>query len=597
MRSNTSAIATMFQNGKYQHVVDMIKSTYSVASSDPSLMQFYATSLRRLNFVNESKKIFLKSVKKFPTHLPLRNSFGNLLMESKDFNEAEKQFLQILKLDQNYFDAIINLGRLHATKEQHSKSASFFRKALKLQPTSINAVIGLAEAECKLGNFAVAENFYEDLLKNDILEPRIFNNLANLKRQKGELVEATQLLETSCKVFEPSAIILKNLAACHVLAKNVDAAKALYISIIEENQLDIEAHDALCGLLWTVGEENPFQYIIRLLDDPTTNTALWIKYIQILINIEDYPQAYSWAERLYAANQNDPEAILVIASLKRHFGELDEAISLNRKVLEKVNRSGSSVYLNELGYSLLAKGKGKEAYNIYKKLSKIEFDNQGWWTLFSTAMKQTNDTAQYSWLCDYQNLVYTEMVSSELKGSANFNTELLNTLSEMHTTGRHPVEQSLRNGTQTYEDLFDNPNPLISALKSDILKHAQIFIEQHTKIDRKHPFLSRLSKSLKFNGSWSVCLRNKGYHKSHFHSAGWLSGVYYVDVPDEVNVGGQGWLVFGKPEIPHVDYSGDYAVKPSNGMLVLFPSYMWHGTNAFSSTNNRMTVAFDLVPD
>ena len=98
----------------------------------------------------------------------------------------------------------------------------------------------------------------------------------------------------------------------------------------------------------------------------STLALVWIKYIQILINIEDYSKAYSWAQRLYAANQNDPEAILLIASLKRHFGELDEAIILNRKVLEKVNRSGNSVYLNELGYSLLAKGKGKEAYNIYK---------------------------------------------------------------------------------------------------------------------------------------------------------------------------------------------------------------------------------------
>jgi hypothetical protein len=32
-------------------------------------------------------------------------------------------------------------------------------------------------------------------------------------------------------------------------------------------------------------------------------------------------------------------------------------------------------------------------------------------------------------------------------------------------------------------------------------------------------------------------------------------------------------------------------------MLVLFPSYFWHGTVPFSSGHARLTVAFDAVPE
>jgi hypothetical protein len=32
-------------------------------------------------------------------------------------------------------------------------------------------------------------------------------------------------------------------------------------------------------------------------------------------------------------------------------------------------------------------------------------------------------------------------------------------------------------------------------------------------------------------------------------------------------------------------------------MLVLFPSYLWHGTVPFSSNQARLTVAFDAVPE
>jgi hypothetical protein len=37
-------------------------------------------------------------------------------------------------------------------------------------------------------------------------------------------------------------------------------------------------------------------------------------------------------------------------------------------------------------------------------------------------------------------------------------------------------------------------------------------------------------------------------------------------------------------------------VRPEEGLLVLFPSYTWHGTEAFSSDAVRMSVAFDVVP-
>jgi hypothetical protein len=37
-------------------------------------------------------------------------------------------------------------------------------------------------------------------------------------------------------------------------------------------------------------------------------------------------------------------------------------------------------------------------------------------------------------------------------------------------------------------------------------------------------------------------------------------------------------------------------VRPEVGTLVLFPSYMWHGTVPFTSQQPRLTVAFDLLP-
>ncbi|MHB1589075.1 MAG: putative 2OG-Fe(II) oxygenase [Metallibacterium scheffleri] len=37
-------------------------------------------------------------------------------------------------------------------------------------------------------------------------------------------------------------------------------------------------------------------------------------------------------------------------------------------------------------------------------------------------------------------------------------------------------------------------------------------------------------------------------------------------------------------------------MRPAPGLLLLFPSYMWHGTVPFSGTRTRLTIAFDVLP-
>lgn len=37
-------------------------------------------------------------------------------------------------------------------------------------------------------------------------------------------------------------------------------------------------------------------------------------------------------------------------------------------------------------------------------------------------------------------------------------------------------------------------------------------------------------------------------------------------------------------------------VKPRTGWLVLFASYIWHGTVPFAGTESRLSAAMDVVP-
>ncbi len=98
---------------------------------------------------------------------------------------------------------------------------------------------------------------------------------------------------------------------------------------------------------------------------------------------------------------------------------------------------------------------------------------------------------------------------------------------------------------------------------------------------------------------WGVVLRTSGYQDSHIHRGALLSGVYYVELPEFVGDEYAGALRFSwnLPMVPDLQSrTMPYFVKPSPGLIVIFPSFLWHGTVPFQSTDDRVCVAFDLMP-
>jgi uncharacterized protein (TIGR02466 family) len=179
-----------------------------------------------------------------------------------------------------------------------------------------------------------------------------------------------------------------------------------------------------------------------------------------------------------------------------------------------------------------------------------------------------------------------------------FNRDLAAYLEPLHDDKREHFTQTLRGGTRLYDEVFNNGHPLVERLRARIDEAVAHYIANLPSDDR-HPFLSRRKAAFRYVSSWSSRLLNRGYHLNHVHPQGWISSAYYVSVPhvcgDETRR--EGWLKFGEPTedfaalLPPRRY-----VQPVPGRLVLFPSYLWHGTVPFQSTQNRITIAFDVAP-
>jgi hypothetical protein len=182
---------------------------------------------------------------------------------------------------------------------------------------------------------------------------------------------------------------------------------------------------------------------------------------------------------------------------------------------------------------------------------------------------------------------------------SEFNTALNAHLDSLHTDLREPVDQTLRHGTQTAPSLLSSRHALLAGLRRRIEEALGTYIGR-MEPDEDHPLTGRRGSGFSFAGSWSSRLQDRGFHANHVHPQGWISSCYYVAVPDAVLDASarQGWIKFGEPSFKTALHDTvRRAIQPVPGRLVLFPSYIWHGTIPFHADTARTTIAFDAIPN
>ncbi|WP_291207243.1 putative 2OG-Fe(II) oxygenase [Hyphomonas sp.] len=242
--------------------------------------------------------------------------------------------------------------------------------------------------------------------------------------------------------------------------------------------------------------------------------------------------------------------------------------------------------------ALLAAG----AYEKAARLLAANPQNQRYIAFQTTAWRLIGDP-RYGALYDYQRFVKAAPISVPAAWPTleAYLADLVLELKQAHPFKAQPFGHSVRLGSQR-SDVLSVQTRAIAAFPEAISKPVSDFMERLGA--GPDPFRSRNRESAQMIGNWSVWLRPGGHHADHVHPDGWISSACYIELPAAVSAGGrEGWLRFGKPGLPlGRDLPAEHWIKPEPGLLALFPSYMWHGTEKFSGTDPRLTVAFDLVP-
>ena len=372
--------------------------------------------------------------------------------------------------------------------------------------------------------------------------------------------------------------------------RKVAALKALFKQGLRK-QLD---PDYLCALAVDIGRCAPLgsddlvvlTHELIGCGDPTV--SVWSVHAQALRLAGSIDAAIDAAKQGLELAPACGELLLLMGKLYSEKHQAGDAEELFRQAFQ-INPKGSVIALCE---NLISQGKLDEASRLHKSAI-----SQFGHTTASRAMSCVISRLQKDWdqLDYWQNRGAIIQCSPEEHFGATRITELNQEISQCLLS--HPSLVFEPQSTATSRGRQGFIGDLLPATLSDsVIKLIQMQVAQSIDKFPDHMIEGFQAKQASIT-CWAVILDKGGFQHPHIHPAGLLSGVYYVDIPKpKADSSGGGSIVFGKPPCTLVkDGSDAFAIiQPSSGVMVLFPSYIYHSTIPHSSEEPRICLSFDV---
>ncbi|MGD9966659.1 MAG: 2OG-Fe(II) oxygenase family protein [Hyphomonadaceae bacterium] len=543
----------------------------------------------------DAERYFRRAIEAEPEAPLYRAALGDVLAWAGAHAEAIGVYDAALARDPDNAPIAVSLARSALAAARPADAERAARRAIATAPSAeawelLAHALGLRdlldEALSAVGEALALEPDREtaQYLRIDLLA-RIGRNEAAL----AALDEMAVLHGASAKIAFRRGAVLSNLT-------RLAEAEAEFAEGVARWPRNVAMQNALANARWMRGEGAQFarDFEAAVAANPD-DTLLRLHCADLLRHADFRDRAEGMLCEGLSRAPDDPA---LLQSLGVVFDELDRTAEA-LKLLERAMTLRPHVQTRiNLVCALLRLGRGDEALRALEPALRDDPLNQGWIGYQTLALRQIGDP-RYRELCDYDTMVRPYFLSPPPGFSTieAFNEALAVSLKRLHVLETHPLDQSVRGGSQTSRSLMHVDDPIIQTFIKMRDEPIRDYMAAMSKADPNHPWSGRNTGKYRITGAWSVKLKPGGYHINHVHPAGWISGPYYVHVPKVVSEGEgqQGWVTFGEPRWPTPGCPVEKIVQPQAGLQVLFPSYMWHGTIPFSE-GERMTAPLDAAP-
>lgn len=551
----------------------------AAVAADPNVMHLRALALKKAGRIDEARTAFEAAQRGAPRDPQIVNNHANLLMQSGAPAAALPLYDRAIALRPAYRDARLN--------------RALTLQALDRLPdalAAIDALIddGFADAHIYsargamllvLGRHDEAASAFDQSMASGQILPNALHGRARVALERGEAGAAAQYRQARSSATDNLDIMFGLAEALE--AEGDPAGLAVLSDAVSARPAWIDGLERLARMRAEAGDTDFTAHYFAALDSVVEQAPLRLSLAKMLAGADRYREA------LNALDMVDEDPALGVTRAF-YLGELGEA-SVGLALLDGLGGPDAALIEGRLA---LATGDLERAGAALDRAASQAPGSIAIWAHRELLWRATGDERGH-WLSGQDGLVAAHDIgldSDEIAATAQV-------LRGLHRTRAHPVGQSLRGGTQTRGRLLLRQEPEIRRLCAALVAAVTDHIAGMPPVDPDHPLLRHRGTAVAIAGSWSVRLTSSGFHVAHIHPEGLLSSACYFSLPADIadQHDRAGWLEIGRPPpMLNLVLEPLATIEPVPGRLVLFPSFLYHGTRPFAD-GERLTVAFDVI--
>ena len=514
------------------------------------------TLKEKRNKIAESKQPKIHKKGKNANSLsPSQSQVDNLLKYYKNgrYGEAEKLAVTITQQFPEYLLGWRVLGAVFGSVGRKSDAINANQRAVQIDPKDALAHYNLGKTLQDSSRLEEAEASYRQAIALRPTFAQAQYNLGNILNNLGRLEEAEASYRQAIAINPGFADAYNNLGITLKEMGKLEEAEASYRQVIAINPGFAEAHNNLGATLKEMGkleetEECYRQAIVLKPDHAAAHYNLGV----YLFEIGQYGMA---AEQFELNDISLSKQYAIRCSYLQ-----DEETVFYEKLDFLINQGeinaviGSLIFCSDIKYGI------KKSNPFCNEPLKF--------------VVKTNLNEQY----DFENIFIKTARDVLIDNSVSFKEQKL-----------------LTNGTQTAGNLFSLDKVFRTEIESII--HAEIEKYRVHFKDSEEGFIKNWPTSYNIYG-WLVCMQSGGKLKSHMHHDGWISGSVYINVPSKskTNSGNLVVCLSDEEHVPGMERRQESIIDVVTGSLCLFPSSLHHYTVPFEEKENRIVLAFDVIP-
>ena len=543
------------------------RATYDVVG-ETTLIQ--ATLQRALTLFQagqprEALQLYRQVLRIRPDHPDALNLSGIATFQLGNVERALKLIRKALAVQPDHVDAHNNLGNLLKASHRLDEAEAAYRRAIEIMPDYVGGHFNLGIVLEALERPDEAEAAYRRALelKPDFAEACF--NRGNALKSMGRLHEAVSEYRQALEMAPGHADGHNNYGSAMREMGKLDEAAAAYRRTLRIEPRHVDAHYNL-GIVLQEQE-------------------------QLVDAIAAYRKALEINPAFAGACVNLGYAL-------QKSGRLAEAIDTYRRAIAIApNYPGAHV---NLGDALLERGDAKAAAAACKAYLEEHPGDTALLAWRAIVLHELDEREAACTLVDFDRFIRPVRLEAPepFSSLAEFNAALADHVSRHPSLVYAPTRHATRFGKHSGELLAEPKGP-VAHLEEKIRGAVEVYIRS-LPADPAHPFLNNPPRRFGLT-AWSIILEGQGHQVPHIHPSAWLSGVYYVRLPEIIGQTGQGeagWIEFGRPP-EHFHCTAEPEVRvfqPEEGLMLLFPSYFYHRTVPFESADVRISISFDVLP-